>query len=60
MINFASYVVTVNASSNKVAVIREAIEACGLYIFDLTGVKAIDTNTYECSGCFIRQGKQRG
>lgn len=58
MMNFASYIVTVNASSNKVAVIRKAIEASGLYIFDLTGVKAIDANTYECSGCFIRQGKQ--
>lgn len=58
MMNFASYVVTVNASSNKIAVIRKAIEASSLYIFNLSGVKAIDTNTYECSGCFIRQSRQ--
>lgn len=58
MMNFASYIVTVNAPSNKVAVIRKAIEACGLYIFDLSGIKALGANTYECSGCFIRQGRQ--
>ena len=41
MMNFASYIVTVNASSNKVAVIRKAIEACGLSVLDLNGVKAV-------------------
>lgn len=59
MMNFAQYVVTVNASSNKVAIIRKAIEACGLYILDLNGVKAVGDDSYECSGCFIRQGGQR-
>ena len=59
MMNFAQYVVTVNASSNKVAVIRKAIDACGLYVLDLTGVKAVGDGSYECSGCFIRQGGQR-
>ena len=59
MMNFAIYSVTVNASSKKVDVIRKAIEACGLFILDLTGVKAIGDSSYECSGCFIRQGGQR-
>lgn len=59
MMNFAQYVVTVNASSNKVAVIRKAIEACGLYVLDLNGVKAVGDDSYECSGCFIRQDGQR-
>ena len=59
MMNFAIYSVTVNASSKKVDVIRKAIEACGLFILDLTGVKAIGDGSYECSGCFIRQGGQR-
>ena len=59
MMNFAQYVVTVNASSNKVAVVRKAIEACGLYVLDLNGVKAVGDDSYECSGCFIRQGRQR-
>lgn len=57
--NFAQYVVTINASSNKVAVIRKAIEACGLYILNLNGVKTVGYGSYECSGCFIRQGGQR-
>lgn len=59
MMNFAQYVVTVNASSNEVTIIRKAIEACGLYILNLTGVKTVGNGTYECSGCFIRQGGQR-
>jgi hypothetical protein len=59
MMNFAQYAVTVNASSNEVAIIRKAIEACGLYILNLTGVKAVGNGAYECSGCFIRQGGQR-
>lgn len=58
MLNFAIYSVTVNASSNKDAVIRQAIESCGLYIFNLTGVKAVGNGTYECLGCFIKQGRQ--
>lgn len=59
MMNFAQYAVTVNASSNEVAIIRKAIEACGLFILNLTGVKAVGNGIYECSGCFIRQGGQR-
>ena len=58
MLNFAIYSVTVNASSNKDAVIRKAIESCGLYIFNLTGVKAVGNGSYECLGCFIKQGKR--
>lgn len=58
MLNFAIYSVTVNASSNKDAVIRKAIESCGLYIFNLTGVKAVGNGSYECLGCFIKQGKK--
>ena len=58
MLNFAIYSVTVNASSNKDAVIRKAIESCGLYIFNLTGVKAVGNGSYECLGCFIKQSKK--
>lgn len=58
MLNFAIYSVTVNASSNKDAVIRKAIESCGLYSFNLTGVKAVGNGSYECLGCFIKQGKK--
>lgn len=58
MLNFAQYTVTVNASSNEVAVIREAIEACGLYIFHLDGCQKIGDSTFKCFGCFIKQGKQ--
>ena len=58
MLNFAIYSVTVNASSNKDAVIRKAIESCGLYIFNLTGVKAVGNGSYECLGCFIKQGNK--
>lgn len=58
MLNFAIYSVTVNASSNKDAVIRKAIESCGLYIFNLTGVKAVGNGAYECLGCFIKQGRK--
>lgn len=57
MMNFAIYSVTVNASSKKVATIRKAIEACGLFILDLTGIKAVGGNSYECFGCFIQQGR---
>ena len=57
MMNFALYVVTVNATSAQIDVIRTAIEARGLFIFNLSGVKQIGESTFECSGCFIKQGR---
>lgn len=57
MMNFVIYSVIVNASSKEVATIRKAIEACGLFILDLTGVKAVGGNSFECFGCFIKQGR---
>lgn len=56
--NFAVYTVTVNAPSIEASAIRAAIESCGLYIFNLTGVRPVGNGTFECFGCFIKQGRQ--
>ena len=58
MLNFAIYSVVVNASSYKIDGIYKAIEAYGLYVLELTGVRRISEGSYECFGCFIKQGRR--
>ena len=58
MMNFAIYSVTVNAPSYEIDGICKAIEACGLYILELNGVRRISEGSYECFGCFIKQRKR--
>jgi len=57
MMNFAIYSVTVNAASIEAPVIRQAIESCGLFILNLSGVRQVGDGTFECLGCFIKQGR---
>ena len=59
MMNFAQYVVTVNTSSYEIDGIYKAIEARGFYVLELAGIRCIGEGSYECFGCFIRQGGQR-
>lgn len=57
MMNFAIYSVIVNAASIEASVIRQAIESCGLFILNLSGVRQVGDGTFECLGCFIKQGR---